>query len=125
MHCIVVSMEWVELEKKTVKRMLTIADIDAEPFVTVCNNCSVPADTFGTVFTDQLNSSIFYMSRVNDISTMFTIALHHPNRSKCSTFGTVSTDQLNSSTCQELTYRRCLQLHCITKQKQMFSTSAS
>lgn len=40
-----------------VKGMLTIADIHADPFVIICNNCSVPADTFGTVSGDQLNCS--------------------------------------------------------------------
>jgi len=42
---------------KQVKGMLTIADIHADPFVIICNNCSVPADTFGTVSGDQLNCS--------------------------------------------------------------------
>lgn len=40
-----------------VKGMLMIANIHAEPFVTICNNCSLPADTFGTVSANQLNCS--------------------------------------------------------------------
>jgi len=40
-----------------VKGMLTISNIHAEHFVTICNNFSLPADTFRIFSADQFNCS--------------------------------------------------------------------
>ena len=40
-----------------VEGMLTIANIHVDPFVTICNNCSFPTNTFGTISEDELHCS--------------------------------------------------------------------